>query len=117
LADSELELIPKRIASLPAIRRDAERRKKKAEELLLDSSLHHSAMKGLKEWERRGRPDIVHISLLIANESILNRENMLDMVVHTRNNEAIKIDPEMKVIKNYNRFKGLSHEDGKEKHD
>ena len=107
MADSELELIPRKIASLPAIRRDAEKRKKKAEELLLDSSLHHSAMKGLGEEKRRGRPDIVHISLLIANESILNREGMLEMVVHTRNNEAIKISPEMKVIKNCNRFKGL----------
>jgi len=102
-----LELVPPEIASLPAVKRDAERRGKKAKELLLDSSLHHSAMKGLLDEKRRGRPDIVHISLLIANESILNREGMLDMVVHTRNNEAIKISPEMKVIKNYNRFKGL----------
>jgi len=110
-----LELVPPEIASLPAVRRDAERRGKKAEEILLDSSIHHSAMKGLKEWERRGRPDIVHISLLIANESILNRENMLDMVVHTRNNEAIKISPEMKVIKNYSRFKGLMEQLFREK--
>lgn len=110
-----MELVPPEIASLPAVRRDAERRGKKAEEILLDSSIHHSAMKGLKEWERRGRPDIVHISLLIANESILNRENMLDMVVHTRNNEAIKISPEMKVIKNYSRFKGLMEQLFREK--
>ena len=102
-----MELVPPEIASLPAVKRDAERRGKKAKELLLDSSLHHSAMKGLLDEKRQGRPDIVHISLLIANESILNREGMLDMVVHTRNNEAIKISPEMKVIKNYNRFKGL----------
>lgn len=72
-------------------------------------------MKGLWDEKRRGRPDIVHISLLIANESILNREGMLDMVVHTRNNEAIKISPEMKVIKNYNRFKGLVEQLFKEK--
>jgi len=110
-----LELVPPEIAHLPAIRRDAERRGKKAEELLLDSSLHHSAMKGLWDEKRRGRPDIVHISLLIANESILNREGMLDMVVHTRNNEAIKISPEMKVIKNCNRFKGLVEQLFKEK--
>jgi len=78
LADSELEIIPPEIARLPAIRKDAERRGKRAEEMLLDSSLHHSAMRGLDQWERRGRPDIVHMSMLIANESILNREGMLD---------------------------------------
>ncbi|HHH84217.1 MAG TPA: 16S rRNA methyltransferase, partial [Thermoplasmatales archaeon] len=38
-----MELVPPEIASLPAVKRDAERRGKKAKELLLDSSLHHSA--------------------------------------------------------------------------
>jgi rRNA small subunit pseudouridine methyltransferase Nep1 len=107
LADSELEIIPPEIVHLPAVRKDAERRGKKADELLLDSSIHHSAMNGLKGRERRGRPDIVHISVLIANESILNKEEMLDMVVHTRNDYVIKISPKMRVVKNYNRFKGL----------
>ena len=107
LADSELELVPPEIASLPAVRKDAGKRGKKAEEMLLDSSLHHSAMNALKDRGRRGRPDIVHTSMLIANESILNREEMLDMVVHTRNDCVIKISPEMRVVKNYTRFKGL----------
>ena len=107
LADSEIEIVPPEIARLPAIRKDAERRGKRAEEMLLDSSLHHSAMRGLDRWERRGRPDIVHMSMLIANESILNREGMLDTVIHTRNDEVIKISPEMRVVKNYVRFRGL----------
>jgi len=64
-------------------------------------------MKSINDSDRRGRPDIVHISLLIANESILNCEGILDMVIHTRNEYAIKINPEMRVIKNYSRFKGL----------
>jgi len=64
-------------------------------------------MLNLKEKERRGRPDIVHVSLLIALESILNKEGMLSFTIHTRNNEIIHVNPEMRVIKNYNRFKGL----------
>ncbi len=74
---------------------------------MLDSSIHHSAMKSINDSGRRGRPDIAHMFLLIANESILNREGVLDVVIHTRNEYAIKINPEMRVIKNYNRFKGL----------
>ena len=92
LADSELELMPEEI---------------KKGRILLDSSLHHSLMKGFKDWKRRGRPDIVHIFLLIAQESILNKEGLLRTYVHTRNNEIIYVNPEMRIIKNYNRFKGL----------
>ena len=99
LADSELELVPEEIAGHPAVRKHGSR--------ILDSSLHHSAMKGLKDGYRRGRPDIVHISLLVALESILNREGMLRVYVHTRNDEVIYIKPETRMIKNYDRFKGL----------
>lgn len=92
LADSELELMPEEI---------------KKRKILLDSSLHHSLMKGLKDWKRRGRPDIVHVFLLIAQESILNRKGLLKTYIHTRNDEIIYVNPEMRIIKNYNRFKGL----------
>ena len=99
IADSELELIPREMKKHPAVKRHGGR--------ILDSSLHHSAMKKLKDGYRRGRPDIVHISLLVATESILNKEGMLRIYVHTRNNEVIYIDPKTRIIKNYNRFKGL----------
>ncbi|GAG78396.1 unnamed protein product, partial [marine sediment metagenome] len=31
---------------------------------ILDNALHHSAMKNLKNSEKRGRPDITHLCLL-----------------------------------------------------
>ncbi|RLI53630.1 MAG: 16S rRNA methyltransferase [Candidatus Thorarchaeota archaeon] len=99
LADSELELIPEKIAGHPSVRGYRSR--------ILDSSLHHNAMKSLEDGYRRGRPDIVHISLLVAMESILNREGMLRVYVHTRGDTVIYINPETRMIKNYGRFKGL----------
>ncbi len=99
LADSELEIVPAKIKKHPAVR--------KSKSILLDASLHHTAMRGLENWQRRGRPDIVHIFLLIANDSILNKEGMLRVYVHTRNDEIIYVKPETRIIKNYNRFKGL----------
>lgn len=99
LADSELELVPKSIRGHAAVRSN--------KSLLLDASLHYSAMKGIKGWRRRGRPDIVHIFLLVANESILNKEGKLRVYIHTRNNETIYVKPGARIIKNYNRFKGL----------
>ncbi len=99
LADSELELVPKKIRKHPAVR--------KGNSLILDASLHHTAMRTLKDWRRRGRPDIVHFFLLLANDSILNKKGKLRVYVHTRNNDVIYVKPETRIIKNYNRFKGL----------
>ncbi|NJF24755.1 16S rRNA methyltransferase [Thermococcus sp. Bubb.Bath] len=107
LAESELELVPQRIAGHPAIQSHAWRRRKKPMGMLLDATYHHAAIKGLPEAERRGRPDIIHISLLNALESILNREGHLRIYVHTRNDEVITVKPETRIPRNYNRFVGL----------
>jgi rRNA small subunit pseudouridine methyltransferase Nep1 len=74
---------------------------------MLDGSLHHTAMKKLKEYTRRGRPDIVHTFLLISLESVLNIDGSLKVLVHTRNNQLLRFDPEIRLPKNYNRFVGL----------
>ncbi len=107
LVDSEIELVPERIASHPAVHINAKKRGKQAEKMLLDSSLHHSAMKRLSQGERRGRPDIVHFVLMLALESVLNRRDLLRVYVHTRNDEFITFDPSTRLPKNYPRFVGL----------
>ena len=107
IADSELELVPESIADHPAVVNYARRRGKKPEEVILDSSYHHSALRKLEDGERRGRPDIVHICLLNALESIANKEGKLRVYVHTRNDEVIYIKPETRLPRNYNRFLGL----------
>lgn len=107
LAESELELIPKEIIYHPAISSYAKQRNKKPKNLILDSSFHHSAMKDLNEKDRRGRPDIVHIFLLNSLESILNKKGKLKIIIHTRNNEAIFINSETRIMRSYHRFIGL----------
>lgn len=107
LADSELETVPKEIASHRVITWHARRRGRRPTELLLDSNLHHPAMRGLPGKERRGRPDIVHVSLLAALDSPLNREGLLRVYVHTRQNRLIRIDPSTRLPRAYNRFVGL----------
>lgn len=89
LAESELELNPWNKSEL------------------LDSSIHHKIMRRKHFSMRRGRPDIVHFFLVVAMESILNKAGLLRVYIHTRNNEVIYIAPETRIIKNYNRFKGL----------
>lgn len=107
LAESALELVPREIAWHPSVRRWAQRRGKSPAETLLDVSFHYSAMKGLRDREKRGRPDIVHFSLLEALSSPLNLEGRLRFVVHTINDYAIFVDPSTRVPRNYLRFVGL----------
>ena len=107
IADSELELVPEKIRDHPSVVNYAKKRGKKPDEVLLDSTYHHSALKLLEDGERRGRPDIIHLCLINALESILNKEGRLRVYVHTRNDEIIYIKPETRLPRNYNRFVGL----------
>ncbi|NPA48115.1 MAG: 16S rRNA methyltransferase [Thermococci archaeon] len=100
LADAELLLVPERLRRHPAIVRHARRRGKRPGEMLLDSSYHHAASK-------IGRPDIVHVCLLNAMDSILNRMGLLRVYVHTIEDRVIEVDPSTRVPRNYNRFVGL----------
>lgn len=107
LAEAELELIPKSIQNHPVIRKNSKKRSKNPSKILLDSSSHHRAMQKLKDFKRRGRPDITHICLLLALDSQLNRNNQLQIYVHTRDDKVIWINPKAKLPKNYTRFIGL----------
>ena len=107
LADSELEQVPREIANHRVIQRLARRRGRRPTELLLNSSLHFPAMRKLPDADRRGRPDIVHICLLLALDTPLNREGLLRIYVHTRHNKLITVDPSVHLPRMYYRFEGL----------
>ena len=107
LADTELERVPVELQRHPSVRASARKRGRSPAAILLESSLHHPALRKFPEGERRGRPDIVHIVLVVALDSILNLEGGLRIFVHTRNDEAIQFAPETRIPKNYTRFVGL----------
>ncbi len=109
LADSELELVPQPIQGHPAVVRHAKERGKRPSTVLLDANYHHRAIrvKYPDEAERRGRPDIVHHFLMVAMESVLNKEGHLRVYVHTRNDQVIFLDPEVRLPRAYHRFVGL----------
>lgn len=107
LAEAELELVPESIKMHPQVQRAAALRDRRAGRTLLDSSVHHEAMRIMHEHERRGRPDLVHFSLLLALDSALNQADGLRVVVHTRNDERLAVNPETRLMRNYPRFVGL----------
>ena len=107
LVESALEPVPQEICNHIAVRNHAKRRGKPFNFTILDRSIHHSAMKNLKEKSKRGRPDIVHFNLLEALGSPLNKENLLRIYIHTYNGNIISVNPETRLPKNYSRFLGL----------
>lgn len=109
LADSELEPVPEELREHRTVTKPARRKGTDPERLLLDSSIHHWAMDEheLPERERRGRPDLAHLFLLNALDSVLNLEGGLRTHVHTRNDEHVRIDPATRLVRAYPRFKGL----------
>ncbi|RLE97772.1 MAG: 16S rRNA methyltransferase [Thermoprotei archaeon] len=107
LAEAGLELVPRELWSHPAVRATARRRMKRPGEILLDVSLHMLAMSGLRDREKRGRPDIVHFCTLLALGSLLNRAGLLEVHIHTYGGKVIGVAPHVRLPRNYNRFVGL----------
>lgn len=107
LADAELELAPEEIAGHPSVRASAQAQGRKASEVLLDQNLHGAALRRMPDGLRRGRPDITHITLLVLLESALNKLGKLQVVVHTRNEERLRVRPDTRLPRSEARFQGL----------
>ncbi len=107
IAEAALELIPREIWYHDLILKHARKRRKKPWEMILDISLHYRAMLKLPMWKKRGRPDIVHMCLLNALSSPLNKEGLLRVYIHTFDDRIIFIDPSTRIPRHYMRFVGL----------
>ncbi|WEU40800.1 MAG: 16S rRNA methyltransferase [Candidatus Odinarchaeum yellowstonii] len=106
-AEAALETIPREIWNHPAVKLLAKKTHKKPGKLILDSSYLYQAMKELEDFNKRGRPDIIHFCLLYALGSELNLDNMLRIFVHTVNDQIIRVNPSVRLPRNYPRFIGL----------
>jgi len=107
LAESSLELIPNQMYNHPAVISYSKKFKKKPSNTLLDNSWHFGAMKGLDNEIKRGRPDIIHLTLLSLCTSPAFYENKIKVFVHTVNDEIISINNNTHLPKSYHRFQGL----------
>lgn len=107
IAESSIELVPKEIRNHPAVLASAKKFEKKPSEILLDNSWHFGAMKGIKNENKRGRPDLVHFSLLEATSIPLYFENEISIYVHTIDDKVIFIGKDVRLPKSFHRFVGL----------
>lgn len=107
LLECPLELIPPELTRLKEIQRFASLKGKKPQEVLLDQTHHGRSMTRLQDSDRRGRPDIVFLSLMSMLESPLCKEGLLTIHLHLRDNRIVEIRPDVRLPRNYERFVGL----------
>ena len=107
IAESALELVPLEMQGHNSVTASARRFNKKPSEILLDVSWHFAAMKGIKNEIKRGRPDLVHFSLLEACSIPLYFEDKLNVFVHTIDDKVISVGKNVRLPKSYHRFTGL----------
>ncbi|MBI3841123.1 MAG: hypothetical protein HY297_04110, partial [Thaumarchaeota archaeon] len=107
LAESALELVPKEIRGSPEVVNDSRRREADASKIVLDRSFHQSAMTRLKDSEKRGRPDLVHVALLSVTGTPLYLEGMVKVYVHCCSDVVLELAEKTRIPNNYIMFRGL----------
>jgi rRNA small subunit pseudouridine methyltransferase Nep1 len=107
IAEAALELIPEAIWREPSVRADSERRSLEPGSILLDRSVHHSAMLKLRDDYRRGRPDLVHLTLLNVTSTPLHQEGMARAYIHTFDDSVLEFGEAARPPKSYARFRNL----------
>ena len=107
LAESALELVPLELQDHPSVLSHAQKLGKDPSEILLDNSWHFAAMKGINNEIKRGRPDLIHFSILEATTIPLYLQNKIKIYIHTINDKVIYIGENVHIPKSYHRFEGL----------
>jgi len=107
LAESALELVPLELQDHPSVLSHAQKLGKDPSEILLDNSWHFAAMKGINNEIKRGRPDLVHFSILESTTIPLYLQNKIKIYIHTIDDKVIYIGENVHIPKSYHRFEGL----------
>jgi len=107
LSESALELVPSVLEHHPSVVSHARKLGKHSSEILLDNSWHFAAMKGIENEMKRGRPDLVHFSILEATTIPLYLQNKIKLYIHTVDDKVISFGQNVHVPKSYHRFEGV----------
>ena len=105
--EAALELVPRELWNHYQVKRSAERYDIEPGDLILDKSLHYHAMEALPQKWKRGRPDILHTSLLIATDTPLYDKGLVQIYFHVVDGRVFYVKPGVRVPKHFERFKGL----------
>jgi len=107
LAEASIEPFPEELMKDLKVRSFFSKLKKSPSEVMLDVNFHKQFIEDLPDFERRGRPDIVHFTLLSCFGSILARQERLQVIIHTYDDKVIHLNSEIRLPKSIERFNGL----------
>ncbi len=107
LVESALELVPQQLWGERCVLSSAKNKGKHPSQILLDRSLHHTAMLKLKDGLRRGRPDLVHQAVLTVTGTPAYLRGEVKLYIHTYTNLVIEVVEGTRLPKSYFRFQGL----------
>ena len=107
LSESALELVPFELTHHSSVVSHARKLGKYPSEILLDNSWHFAAMKGIENEIKRGRPDLVHFSILEATTIPLYLQSKMKLFVHTIDDKIISFGENVHIPKSYHRFEGV----------
>ena len=118
LHNAALELVNDKICNIKhaAVLNDAKRRNKSTHDILLDLTVHQSAIYPDKLYNS-GRPDLVHLFLLQYHHimKLLPNAREVQLYVHTKNDEVFFVPQTWRVPVHFIRFRGLMEKFLKEK--
>jgi rRNA small subunit pseudouridine methyltransferase Nep1 len=104
LVDAEIEWLPFEAMVGPAVRTCCSSGADMHGMRVLESNLHQDLLATMSDRSRRGRPDIAHAFLVMTSVSAPRIEGRLDMLVHTRDNVAIRFARKAIVDRDYTKF-------------
>jgi rRNA small subunit pseudouridine methyltransferase Nep1 len=107
LEDASLELVPKKYRNHDSCQEVERKFGVPADLQILDDNFHHAIVSRLKQGERRGRPDIVHIALLDITSTPLYMNDGVRVVIHTCGQAAIILGRGVRIPRTLQRFCGV----------
>jgi rRNA small subunit pseudouridine methyltransferase Nep1 len=105
--DSNVETVPTEYSAMRHLTRLAKRYRKRPKEMLLDRAIHHSILKMMPDSLRRGRPDIVHLSILSIADTPAYQQDLVNFILHTIENLIIVPKGIWRPPRNYLNFVNL----------
>ena len=120
LEEASLELVPRKFRNHNSCKLVTSRFGVLPAMQILDENYHHQIIRGLPNCKKRGRPDIVHFALLDISSTPAFTEDLVEVYVHTIQNQTIKLKPGVRLPRTLQRFCGViakvlsGHIEGKE---
>jgi rRNA small subunit pseudouridine methyltransferase Nep1 len=107
LLESPLEIVPPEIRGHPEVVRAARRYGVDPGEMLLEKRLHYHAMSVLPQKWKRGRPDIVYITLTLLLDSIAAMEGLVELYLHVYDGRVFHVRSDLRPPRHYEGFKRI----------